>query len=320
MKGAILMMMSRHRISASALASLIALALAVQIASAGPRPELDVTAGLRPTPATRALSSRARADASLRRVGMPASYDQRFELPTLLWAARTNATASQAARPARSTAEVAARRHLARVAGYYRLQALDVAEAPLRYVHDTGRGGVLVAFRQSVDGIEVFRDEMKLLLDRDHELVAVSGYIPSRSLVSRTSRPEFRLPAERALRLALADFTGQLAGAGAIRPSGPAEGGYLLYDVSAAAAALPSGLQPGGPVRVRKTLFHVPDALVPAWLVELMAPDQAYLYVFDAADGRLLFRHDIMVFDSFNYRVWAQTAGDRDPFPDLVGR
>ncbi len=298
---------------AQTLASLVLLVSATPVAFAGPRPELDVTAGLRPAAATRALAVRVRAEASLRRVGVPASVDSRYDVPTLLWAARGNATPSQSARPTRPTAEAAARRHLARVSGYYRLQASDVDEAPLRYVHDTGRGGVLVAFRQSVDGIEVFRDEVKLLLDRDHELVAVSGYIPSRSLMSRAGRREFRLPAERAVQLALEDFAGAPTGAGAIRFHESAEGGHQMYDVSAATAALPTGLQPGGPVRVRKTLFHMPDALVPAWQVELMAPDQAYLYVVDAADGRLLFRHDLMVFDVFNYRVWAEPLGDRLP-------
>jgi hypothetical protein len=37
------------------------------------------------------------------------------------------------------------------------------------------------------------------------------------------------------------------------------------------------------------------------------------MYVVDATDGRLLFRHDLMAFDSFNYRVFAQTTGVKLP-------
>jgi hypothetical protein len=62
-------------------------------------------------------------------------------------------------------------------------------------------------------------------------------------------------------------------------------------------------------VRVKRTLFHLPDALVPAYYVELMAPDQAYSYVVDATDGHLLFRHDIMAFDNFSYRAWVEAPG-----------
>jgi hypothetical protein len=57
----------------------------------------------------------------------------------------------------------------------------------------------------------------------------------------------------------------------------------------------------------------MPEALVPAWYVEVMAPTQAYMYVVSAADGSLLFRHDLMAADVFSYRVWAQTTGAHLP-------
>src|SRR5205823_4777409 len=154
---------------------------------------------------------------------------------------------------------------------------------------------------------------VKVLMDRDLRLVAVSGYIPSRELVAHTGMPHFTLGAERALAVALGDFAGQASAPGGARFARASEGGYLDFDVSAAAAALPEGLRPGGPVRVKQVLFHMPDALLPAWYVELMAPDQAYMYVVDASNGQLLFRHDIMAFDAFNYRVWAQNEGQHLP-------
>ena len=244
----------------------------------------------------------------------PASFDTRYDVPSMLWAARPPVPASAAAaRPTKLSAEASARRHLGEVAGYYRLQSEDVLQAPMRYVHDTGRGGVVVAFHQSVGGIEVFRDEVRVLMDRQHQLVAVSGYIPSRAKLARSGKLEFPLGAERAVRIALEDFTGRPASESGIRHDSDAEGGYVRYDVAASVQGLPDGVQPSGPVRVRKTLFHMPDALVPAWYVELLASEQAYMYVVDATDGKLLFRHDLMVFDSFNYRVFAQTTGVQLP-------
>jgi len=295
-----------------------ALAFASTVAMAGPRPELDVTAGARPA-ASRAATPRAAVDLSARRLATPVSFDSRYDVPTLLRAVRTTPPAATAVRPVAGSAAEAARRHLGEVAGWYRLQATDVSAASVRYVHDTGRGGIVVAFRQSVGGIDVFRDEVKVLMDRQHDLLAVSGYIPGRALLARAGAPEFRLGAERAVAIALGDFAERPVGESAVRAAGDAEGGFQVLDVTAATASLPEGLQPGGPVRAKRTLFHLPDALVPAWQVELMAPDQAYLYVVDATDGSLLFRHDIMAFDSFDYRVWAQTTDDHRPFDGPQG-
>src|SRR5262249_32781843 len=132
-----------------------------------PLPELDASFGRAPSAATRARASRARADQLLQAVGTPTSYDDRYAVPTFVWAARSVAPATTATRPARQSVEASARAQLGRVAAFYRLGAADVADAPLRYVHDTGRGGIVAAFRQSVHGIDVFRDEMKVLMDRD---------------------------------------------------------------------------------------------------------------------------------------------------------
>jgi hypothetical protein len=307
--------MTRHWIRRSAALAVVGFALAATIALAGPRPELDATAGLHPVAASHTLALRARSSASLLARATPSSFDERYDVPTFMWATRGSGSpsASAARAAARPTAEAAARAHLGEVSGFYRLQAADVAGAPLRYVHDIGRGGIIAAFNQSVDGIDVFRDEVKVLMDRNLELIAVSGYIPSRELVARTGTPVFKLSAEHALNLALDDFAGRPTGGQPPRFTQALEGGYLQYDVSAAAASLPEGLRPGGPVRVKQTLFHMPDALVPAWYVELMSPDQSYMYVVDATDGHLLFRHDLMAFDAFSYRVWAQTSGNHLP-------
>jgi len=305
--------MLRHtpRLLRPAAAFFVLIACLVPAAFAGSRPELDVTAGLRPTASVRALAARTRASAVLVARGVAASIDERYEVPSFLWATRipaggTGAASSAAVRP---TPEAAARRHLGLVADYYRLQAGDVAGAPLRYLHDTGRGGIIAAFTQSVDGIDVFRDEVKVLMDRNLGLLAVSGNIPGRDLVGKTAAPVFHLTAEQALATALGDFGGAPTDAGAMRFNRARDGGYLEYDLSAAAAALPADLRPGSGTRVKKVLFHLPDALVPAWYVELMAPAQAYMYVVDATDGHLLFRHDLVANDVYSYRVWAETSG-----------
>ena len=314
-------MLTRRLLGRIAAASLVPFVLTTTPAWAGPRPELDVTAGMRPAPATRALAARTRASAALLAIATPRSIDERYDVPTMLWATRGQGAGQPGAaalRPLKSTIEADARRHLGLVSGFYGLQAVEAAEVPLRSIHDTGHGGIVATFGQAIDGIDVFRDEVKVLMDRDHALLAVTGYIPSRGLVAKAgtpvdpAAPGAPLAADRALAAALSDFAGQ-ATASAARFVEPAEGGYERWDVSAADASWPDELKPGGPVRVKRVLFHEPEALVPAWYVELMAPSQAYMYVVSAVDGSLLFRHDIMASDAFSYRVWAQTTGAHLP-------
>ncbi|MFM7232577.1 MAG: M36 family metallopeptidase [bacterium] len=304
------------------LAALVAGVLA-SLAHAGPLPELDVTQGMRPSEAIRTRAARTRANAAVLRLASPKSMDERYDVPNLLWADRTpgvrTAFVAGAARP---DAASSARRHLGMVQDLYRLRTDDVSEAPVRYVHDTGRGGIIVAFTQQVDGIPVFRDEVKVLMDREHGLIGVSGYIPSRSLVQRAAQGglSFTLSPDEAIATAYADFAQLGAAPQGLQPRGTAEGGYELHELPGTALSeVEEGLRPGGPVRVRRTLFHQPDALVPAYQLEIMAPERAYMYVIDANTGALLFRHDIMVHEAFSYRVWAEPTAPGRPYDGPQG-
>ncbi len=301
-------------------AALLAVVAFASLATAGPRPELDVTQGARPKVATGSRVTRAVADPTLRALGSPASMDERYGVPTMLWADRSNPANTFKATAARPSAETAARRHLGQLAGFYRLQPSDVNTATLRDLHDLGTGGIIATFEQEIDGIPVFRDQVKVLMTRDLSLLAVSGYIPSADLAAAAASPSFAVTPEAAIATAFTDFTGRTTGAGALHAAGVVgEGGYQPFDLSAALAGLPDGVKPGGPVRARKVYFHTSDALLPAWYMEFMAPEQAYVYVVDANSGELLFRHDIMASDIFNYRVWAEAAAPHRPYDGPQG-
>ena len=86
------------------------------------------------------------------------SLDERRGVPSFLRVRSATPVSPTLARP---TAETAAREHLARFAPWYRLGAADVKSATLRQVHDTGSGGVIATFTQSVDGIEVYGDQVR---------------------------------------------------------------------------------------------------------------------------------------------------------------
>ena len=241
-----------------------------------------------------------------------------YALPTFLWATGGDAAAGLPAAAAgrRLTAAEAARAHLGRVAPFYRLDRDDVREAALRNVHDTGRGGVIATFRQVIDGVEVFRDEMKFMMDRRQGLVAVAGSLPSRALLERGPARTFRLSDAEATARALADFTGRPVAAGQLRPVGEAGGGFRQY-----AASTPlEGLDSEQPLRVKKVWFHLPDALVPAYYVEVVRrASNADSYVIAARDGEILFRKDLIASDAFTYRVWADAAAPHVPWDGPQG-
>ena len=143
------------------------------------------------SPVAAAALDRAMSNPALRAVGRVSQTEKRYALPTFLWATSSGTPvrrpAATAARGVTRPAADAARGHMSRVAPFYRLNATDVREATVRRVHDTGRGGVIASLSQVIDGVEVFRDGMNVLMDRDQSLVAVSGYLPSRDLLGRGS-------------------------------------------------------------------------------------------------------------------------------------
>ena len=74
--------------------------------------------------------------------------------------------------------EQAARAHLARLAPIYGLTSEVAALAPARVEEPAdGQGPSLVTFRQDVEGVEVFRQQLSLVLNEQHELVGASGYL-----------------------------------------------------------------------------------------------------------------------------------------------
>src|SRR5205814_8231603 len=136
----------------------------------------------------------------------------------------------------------------------YRLDESDVRGASLRYVHDSGRGGIVVSLTQKLDGIDVFRDEVKVMMDRGRNLVAISGAIPGHAEMGKTP-PAFRLAATEAIGRALDDFAGAPVDRAALVPARTGEAGYDEFTLRG--TALPESLEAGEPIRVKRVLFHL---------------------------------------------------------------
>jgi hypothetical protein len=225
-----------------------------------------------------------------------ASMDAERNVPTMVWAGRGGSLP----RPAHTTPEAAARGYLARHASLYRLSQASLEAAYVHRVHDIGRGGVIVIFRQRVAGLEVAHTELKVLMTRNLELVALTGGLHDgvdRALAEaggQDARAAFRHPSAKAVTSALGDMYGvSLTGSD----------GEL------------TGISLVTPARVVPVYFPVGGRLVPAYSIELLAERagdgqrQGYEYVTDARDGSILHRQNRISNDRYSYQVWADADG-----------
>lgn len=249
--------------------------------------------------------------------------EQRLGVPTFAWAAQDGAQSKSVIRSG-MTVEAAARAHLQNVADSYRLSRTDVAGATLRSVHDTGKGAVVATFHQTVNGIPVFRNEVKVIMGQDQRLVAVSGYLAPSELTqaarAKSRTGAFSLGAADAVASAFKDMTGSSAPASSFVNAGT-KGDHTFFALNPSAkAALPQDLV--SPARARQVFFTMADGLEPAWYVEVNAGPKAsrssdyYGYVISATTGQVLFRNNLTVdvaAEPFTYKVYADAAAPYVP-------
>jgi hypothetical protein len=259
--------------------------------------------------------------------------EPRLGVPTFFWS-NPGVAATVDLKPKPNTQDspeaAAARAYLQTHASLYGLNGLDVASAEVAQVHNTGRGAIIVKFRQRIDGIEVFREETNVLMTRDFDLVAVSGYISSVSTPASQGMLSFQVDAKNAATNALQDLSFASLNAADLTAAGSRDGyDYYMLPVTSSVVLLE-------PVRMKKVYYHLPTGIEPAYYVEVIARTQSfgasvdgyetegYSYVISAIDGRVLFRHNLVADAAakntpqaaanalppggFTYRVWADAV------------
>jgi len=293
-------------------------------ASAAPRSNVDAFLA---QPVNKPLAV---ADEQARVRGLRVAHTEaRLGVPSVLWSMESGPGLQSAAR-AGTRPEDAARAYLGQVADLYRLKREDVAAAPLQAVHQTGKGAVIVSFRQAVEGVEVFRSEVKVVMTQALAPVAVTGYLAPSELTlaarQRSGAAAFQLTAADAVAVAYSDQSGTTLGARAF-VAVDSRGGYTLLDFEPGVRTLLPG-QLVVPARAKKVFFTLPTGLQPAWYVEVNAgpknsKDSDYTsYVVSAVDGSVLFRNDLRSHaaeTTYRYTVWAQTTAPYIPFDGPQG-
>ena len=244
-----------------------------------------------------------------------ASTDAASGRPTMLWGVRgANAISPTLG----STPESAARFHLLTHAGRYGLTPAALATAELKEIHDTGRGGILVSFTQRVDGVVLFHNDVKVMMDRGLGLVAIGGNLHPAAVPTPKVAP-FSVTDVKAVSAALSDLHGVTFQPQDLVDTKKIKAEYRYYNLAATPLVKAQGLHFTRPARVKKVYFPLPDRLVPAYYLELLSGDSAktdsdaHSYVIAADDGRVLYRENQVHNDTFNYRVWADPTGDLRP-------
>lgn len=206
----------------------------------------------------------------------------------------------------------AGRAYLREFAGTFDLDSED-RSLQLQQVHESKHGPVIVAFERRINGMPVFRDELKVAMTKDHRLVSVSGQVAPLGSLSDSaaleSKLKFERSAEEALQFALADAAADTRVAGTQFIASPRRfaGDYTEY--VAADVALP-------PSRARSVLFPTQAGLIPAHYIELELPTvdtpstQFMAYVVSARDGALLLR--LSQTADASYRVFAESGYPTD--------
>ncbi|MFO0761155.1 MAG: M36 family metallopeptidase [Byssovorax sp.] len=300
-----------HR-SLGLLAALALSTLAAGAAASGSLPNYNATCD----PATSPAPSPRRGALEAPGIAV-SSVDPRRGVPTFVWATRGPGapppiTATDPARVARA--------YLDRYAGLYGLSPEALATARVTRVHDTGRGGIVVVLRQAPGGIELFQHDQKVLLDRKLGLVAISGSLHPAARADIAASPKlFHLSAADALGHAFEDLAGIAVPASSFTNERRAPGDYLTYELSPGPALLAAKMALSRPARVKKVFFPLPDRIVAAYYLEILAGPidatdaEGHAFVIDARTGRLLYRADLVQSEVYKYRVWSEQSGNKRP-------
>ena len=257
------------------------------------------------------------------------TQDPRLGVPAFLWGDTARATLPSLGRgpsPKRGLdAAAAARAHLHDLRDAWRLTADEVAALPLRQQQRLPNGAAIVRFGHQVDGVEVFREQANVLVDREGELVAVGGLLAGAAAIAPKRAEVQPHEPEAAVAAALADYGFPATVAGALQRV-EARDGYVRLTLPPDVVG-DDGSALAGAARAKRVWFRRGAELVAAYYVETPVRDGAWprsvdrhAYVIAAADGAVLFRHNQTADAAFAYRVYAESAAGHLPLPGPAGR
>ncbi len=192
-----------------------------------------------------------------------------------------------------------------------------IAQAELKYIHDTGRGGLVSKYQQMVNGIEVEGRQFNVLMNQDMELVATTGYFSKAKMPLQPIGVQFKFAVTDAINVAIGDMGGDEVS----MTKSADKGKYQNFKVQNG----DSQLSVSDEVRAKKVYYPGKKDLVPAYYIEVIGAtkgstsSQGYRYVISAKNGTILSRHSMTFNEAFTYKVFADATAPYKPYDSPMG-
>ena len=245
--------------------------------------------------------------------GMKNQYDAQLGRTTFQWAGKKVATPDLGAVASKHQVAFAADFYLNKLTGLSSKKS-GISNVVLANIHDLGRGARIAKYKQEVAGVEVFNREYNVMMDRNFNLVASSGYFIDKKVAKK-------MPA------AIKDMSAAFGEASkAITTAYTAIGGdsdsitlatekssdkYEKFSVTNS----DNSKQLIGKPRAKRVFFEHKGNLVAAHYVEIetsaadSVDSDSFSYVVSAKTGEILFKKNLTSHADFNYRYYADDNG-----------
>ncbi|MBA6295313.1 rhombosortase-dependent M36 family metallopeptidase [Colwellia sp. MB02u-9] len=257
--------------------------------------------------------------------GMINQYDSVLGKTTFQWAGKNAETPDLGPVAAAHRVTHAADFYLNKLAGLSSIKS-NVAQVKLANIHDLGRGAIVAKYKQEVAGVEVFNREYNIMMDREFNLVASSGYLADKRAAKSLSSAIKNITAEfgDSSHSINAAFTAMGGNANTVALKIKSTDGK--YDKFSVVNSATDKVLVGEP-RAKKVFFEHKNKLVAAHYVEIETSaidsvDSEYVsYVVSARTGEVLFKNNLTSHAAdFNYRVYADASGTPwdSPHGDVV--
>ncbi|MDF2177551.1 rhombosortase-dependent M36 family metallopeptidase [Aliiglaciecola sp. CAU 1673] len=302
-----------NRFRPTILATMVASAMTAglgSVAMASPQQGVFFDATSQSSKVSIAFSSQKQLAEQPTRSGAKSQFDAQLGKATFVWGGVEQAKPDMALIAPEQQSQYAAGYYLNALTGMSTSKNATV-KAELANLHDTNRGAIVAKYKQTVHDIEVFNREYNVMMDREYNLVAGSGYFAdglsnkqSFALLANFQSPEQAI--EKAFK--------ELGNVDVSLVKSKDASGYVVYHAESSDASKEVIGQP----RAKKVFFELKGELVAAYYVEVQLADKGSLesdyhsYVIEASSGKVLFRKDLQSHAAdFHYRVYA----DQDGYP-----
>jgi hypothetical protein len=188
---------------------------------------------------------------------------------------------------------------------FYKLSEEDIKQFKIQHIHSSELGPKVVIFKQEIDGLEVHKERISVVLSSDDlRPVALSGSLPTKEGYQNN----FKLNILEILKIVVQDSIGKIPSLKTIKIS---ELNNYTF------AALPTFSEICQPIRFKKVLYNIGSQLISSYYLEIyLTVDSSchlFNYVISAETGAILTRQSMTHFATFNYRVFASTSGPHCP-------